>query len=239
VTLRLPSFKRPHLRLYQALARQGALIHVKGRKRRSAQQRRWHSWIRSTMFPEVLKRGLALGLSGERLRQPDWSREQAEVAMEVDHIIELQVTRPGTEEIWDHPNHYELLDRRSNGRSGSRLRANIAGERRALARQTGDNSWRTRDLVFDQVIADAGPTGERWLDEEIQRGDHLDSFERHHGSGAPGAGPADAGLPGGTTPPDGGAGTAPGGAAGPDAGSSGPSSGSADSGAETEAGDED
>jgi len=97
--------------------------------------------------------------------------------MEVDHKVELQVTPPGEEGIWDSFSNYELLDEDSNRRCGSQLRANIAVERRRLALITGDPTWLVRPLIFDEVIADEGTSGERWKEDDITLGHQIDSFD--------------------------------------------------------------
>jgi hypothetical protein len=147
----------------------------------------WHRALRiggSNPIPtSVYERGHALGLTGEdgerRIRVPDWpAAECASFAMQVDHIVELQLTPPSMRDEFDSVSNWELLDAASNQGSGSLLRSNIAKER---ARQVAfDPSAANRVLRFDQVELDGGTPGERWTVEEIQKGEQLDAYEKCH-----------------------------------------------------------
>jgi hypothetical protein len=154
--------------------------------------------MRNSILPATFLRGINLGLDVERILIPDWSKEALGVNMEVDHIVELQVVPDNQQEIWDNFGNYELLDETSNGRAGPQLQQNIAAERRELARQTGSQSWLSRDLVFDQVVPQDGPSGQRWVEDEIRGGDHLDIIDDLNGPR-----PFDAGAsPGGASKTD-------------------------------------
>lgn len=96
--------------------------------------------------------------------------------MEVDHIIELQVTQGPQREIYDHIDYYELLDRTANGNSGNVLRANIADERRKQV--AFDPTLANKVLIFDGVGVKGGISGERWTLDEIQTGKQLDAYKR-------------------------------------------------------------
>jgi len=95
--------------------------------------------------------------------------------MEVDHIIELQVTPPDMREVFNSIDNYELLDRQSNGTSGPLLAANIAAER--FNQIAYDPSAANRVLLFEQVELDGGAPGERWLADELAAGLQLDAWE--------------------------------------------------------------
>lgn len=109
---------------------------------------------------------------------PNWSRSRDRVEMQVDHIVELQLTR-STDRGWaDSIVNYELLDQATNGSTGSQIKANIEEERRRLATEEADEAWYRRDLVFDEVIADGGDSGERWTREDMQMGEHILALRR-------------------------------------------------------------
>jgi hypothetical protein len=184
--LRLPQEKAPHLAEYRAWL--GRLQSDPAYDRGSpAQLEKWHQAHRiggSHGIPaKVYNRGHALGLAGtdgERLiRVPNWSRTRM-IPMEVDHIIELQVTPAPMRDAFDSVFNYELLDRTSNGQAGNRLRQNIAAER---AKQVAyDPSAANRVLIFDQIVLDGGQRGERWSSENIRHGKQLDAYRGspHH-----------------------------------------------------------
>jgi hypothetical protein len=183
VRLILPSVKTRHANRYRAVLPR--LLHDPSYSRdRNAQSRIWDSGMRppaGAMHPEVYLRGESMGLPDARILRPDWSRDQQYVDMQVDHVIEFQVL-PATEYGWaDSFANYELLDQPSNGSAGPQLAANIQEEREELAVYYNDLSWLVRPLRFDLVVTQAGPGGERWLEEEIAFGEHLDSLEEHQG----------------------------------------------------------
>jgi hypothetical protein len=130
---------------------------------------------------EVYDRGHDLGFRGEAgeelLRIPNWSRTRRGVAMEVDHIIELQLTPtdPQWREYFDSMANYELLDRRANGTAGPRLRANVARER--ALQEAFDPTAATRVLIFESVVLDDGTPGEHWTSDEIRHGEQIDTWE--------------------------------------------------------------
>ena len=180
--LKLPQQKAPHLATYRSWL--GVLQSDPNYGRGNpGQLERWHQALRlggSHAIPAaVYERGHRMGFTGEngerRVRVPDWSRTKS-VPMEVDHIIELQVTPQSFREDFNSMSNFELLDRPSNGTSGPLLSANIAAER---AKQVAfDPSAAGRILRFDAVELDGGTAGERWSADQIRRGEQLDEFER-------------------------------------------------------------
>jgi hypothetical protein len=181
----LPPQKAAHLATYRSWL--GTLQSDPGYERGNPPQRRkWHEALRiggSYPLPaEVYARGHALGLQGKpgerRIRIPDWTKLGSPVSMEVDHIVELQVTPPPMRSEFDSIFNYELLDRDSNGKVGPRLNRNIRRER---ARQEAfDPTTIGKVLKFEAVeVEGAGPPGLRWLKEELHRGEQLDSYERY------------------------------------------------------------
>ena len=181
--LKLPQQKAPHLGTYRSWlgVLQSDPNYVRGNP---AQLEKWHQALRiggSHAIPySVYERGQALGFTGEsgerRIRVPDWSRTKS-IPMEVDHIIELQVTPASMRSDFDSMANYELLDRPSNGTAGPLLAGNIAEER---AKQVAfDPSAANRILLFDDITLDGGTAGERWSSEELRAGEQLDAFEKH------------------------------------------------------------
>jgi len=183
--LRLPQEKAPHLATYRSWlgTLQSDPNYNRGNRR---QLDKWHQALRlggsHGIRKSVYDRGHRMGLTGEDgetlIRVPNWSPVK-KIAMEVDHIIELQVTPPGRlrEEIFDDIGNYELLDRKSNGTSGPRLAQNIVTER--AIQVSFDPTAANKVLRFDKVELDGGTAGERWLVQDIQTGRQLDVYEKH------------------------------------------------------------
>ena len=181
--LKLPMEKAPHLATYRSWlgVLQSDPNYVRGNP---AQLDKWHQAHRqggSHPIPRsVYERGHALGLTGEegeeRIRVPDWSRRSKSIFMQVDHIIELQLTPNSHRGIFDKMDNYELLDRRSNVNSRNRLVGNIRSER--AMQEAFDPSVKGRILLFDDVTLDGG-TESRWISDEIRAGEQLDAFEEH------------------------------------------------------------
>lgn len=182
--LRLPSQKGVHEQRSRGLIREGRLINVTGRDRPNAQAGRWDRYLRPggafEMYHEIWLQFDRLGTLEARRLRPNWTKNRYTglEPLEVDHMVELQVTLPNEQAIWDSVPNYELLDRESNGASGRNLYANITAERVRIAACTGDPSWMTRDLQFDALVVLPGPAGERWLLDEIHEGKHYFAFVR-------------------------------------------------------------
>ncbi len=182
--LLLPRQKSVHLTTYRSWL--GVLQSDPNYDRGNPNQlERWHQALRvggsHAIPPDVYERGHSLGLTGEAgerlIRVPDWSRSQS-VAMEVDHIIELQVTPQAFREDFNSISNFELLDRPSNGSSGPLLSSNIAKER---AKQVAfDPTLAGKILKFDDVQLDGGTEGDRWTVDEIRGGEQLDEYENQH-----------------------------------------------------------
>jgi uncharacterized protein DUF4157 len=179
--LLLPRQKAPHLAHYRGWL--GVLESDPNYQRGNpGQLEKWHQALRiggSNAIPAaVYQRGHRLGFTGEvgerRVRVPDWSRT-ASKPMEVDHVIELQVTPASMRNEFNSIDNYELLDRAANGSSGPLLAANVAAER---AKQVAfDPSAAGRIVKFDAVELDGGSEGERWSVDDIRSGRQLDAFE--------------------------------------------------------------
>jgi hypothetical protein len=129
----------------------------------------------------VYERGHLLGFTGEggekRIRVPNWSRDAINsIEMQVDHIIELQLTPDFMREEFDSIFNWELLDAKSNQASGNLLKNSIAAER---AKQVAfDPTAASRILKFDDVKLDGGTPGQRWEPDELRAGEQLDAYER-------------------------------------------------------------
>ncbi|WP_420227695.1 hypothetical protein [Pigmentiphaga litoralis] len=182
--LRLPQQKAPHLATYRAYL--GVLQSDPNYQRGDpAQLSAWHMALRlggSHGIPaEVYERGHRMGFVGEegerRIRVPNWSRT-ASKPMEVDHIIELQVTPQSMRGVFNEPDNFELLDRAANGSSGSQLSASIAAER--AIQVAHDPSLANAVIPFDSVVMAGGFDGERWSIDAIRAGQQLDYYENHH-----------------------------------------------------------
>lgn len=182
--LRLPQQKAPHLATYRAYL--GVLQSDPNYQRGDpAQLSAWHMALRlggSHGIPaEVYERGHRMGFVGEegerRIRVPNWSRT-ASKPMEVDHIIELQVTPLSMRGVFNEPDNFELLDRAANGSSGSQLSASIAAER--AIQVAHDPSLANAVIPFDSVVMAGGFDGERWSIDAIRAGQQLDYYENHH-----------------------------------------------------------
>jgi len=183
--LLLPQQKAPHLQLY--LNWLGVLQSDPNFVRGNPHQEDiWHQALRigggDPIPAEVYERGHRLGLTGEageiRIRKPDWSLTHS-VPMEVDHIIELQVTPDSKRSFFNSMANFELLDRPSNGTSGPLIQGNIARERGK--QEADDPSLKGQVLKFDDVQLDGGTPGERWNVAQLKNGQQLDAFEKKGG----------------------------------------------------------
>jgi hypothetical protein len=182
--LRLPQEKAAHLGLFQSWlgVLQSDPTYLRGAP---AQRGEWLDAHRlggsDPIDKEVYDRGHDLGFRGaegeDLLRIPNWSRTRRGVSMEVDHIVELQLTPsdPRWREHFDSMANYELLDRRANGSAGPRLRGNVARER--ALQVAFDPTAATRILRFESVVLDGGSPGEHWTSDEIRHGEQLDAWE--------------------------------------------------------------
>lgn len=182
--LRLPQQKAPHLMQYRLYLPylQSDPAYQRGNP---GQLEQWHMALRlggSHGIPaEVYERGHRMGLTGEtgerRIRVPNWSRTGSK-AMEVDHIIELQVTPPDMRDIFNAPDNFELLDKAANGSAGPQLSASIAAER--AIQVAHDPSLANQVLHFESVVMGGGFDGERWSIDAIRAGRQLDFYENDH-----------------------------------------------------------
>ncbi len=192
IILVLPPQKAVHFRLYKKMVDQGSLQHSTEREERDTnQQTTWDNNIGSSMPRGTYCQGRGLGLTEADIFRPYWSkryldasrksrkkpRESTDIPrMQVDHVIEWQV-RPIAGAVWlDLPWNFELMDASSNGSSGPKMKGNIDKERERLAEKTGDNSWLTKDITFTIVTVEGSAAAERWSSEEIEDGDHLDTY---------------------------------------------------------------
>jgi hypothetical protein len=184
--LRLPQQKASHLERYHNWlgVLQSDPHYDRGDPSQPEQQQRWHDAHRiggSHGIPcKVYERGHVLGLTGRkgerRIRIPDWSRHSKSISMQVDHIIELQLTPASHRSVFDDMDNYELLDSSSNVASRNILVGNIRAER--AKQEAFDPSAVGRVLPFDEVTLDGGTAGERWISSEIRDGEQLDAFEK-------------------------------------------------------------
>jgi hypothetical protein len=179
--LRLPQQKAPHLRTYRNWlgVLQSDPNYLRGNP---GQLEMWHQELRiggaNAIPASVYERGHRLGFTGEdgerQIRVPGWSGTRS-TPMEVDHVVELQVTPAVMRPLFNSIDNFELLDRAANGTSGPLLAANIAAER--AIQVAFDPTAAGRVLFFDRVEMDGGGPGERWSVEQIRAGRQLDIYE--------------------------------------------------------------
>jgi hypothetical protein len=114
--------------------------------------------------------------------KPDWAPNGTKKQMDVDHIIELQVSAAQGPETLDNFENYELLDSSTNSSVGSTLDKSIQAERSRVKRECPDHvpNWGEVALVFAPPVFMGGGKGpgERWTKEQILRGDHLKAYRR-------------------------------------------------------------
>ena len=91
---------------------------------------------------------------------PDWTRGRRSVFLQVDHIIELQVTPASMRGIFDDVDNYELLDQTSNVASRNRLVGNIDRER-AIQGAAVASIWPAERLRKKERICLRRPGGSR------------------------------------------------------------------------------
>ena len=177
IVLHLPSQKAPHLGRYQNLVAKGEIVSPRGYDRKSdiRPDRNWLANVgpgkRFPIDPTLAAEAQAMGKSQKLVSIPDWTRTALDVAMQVDHIVELQVVRD--QDAYDDFRNYELLDESSNMTSGIQLRHNVRRERERLAREEGDLDYLKKEIVFTEVVLDGGAAGERWSLQEIKRAEHI------------------------------------------------------------------
>jgi hypothetical protein len=186
VVLRLPAHKSGPDQVGRYRTYLGALVHDPNYVRRvNAQARRWDSGIRRGMRREVVADAQRLGFSPTAVTRPNWTRLNPPpiTAMQVDHIIELQLIPGGLQRTWgDQFDNYELLDQRANGSSGSAIQHNVWQERVRLRNLTGNPLWTVCMLRFDRIETTPGDwQGVRWSPSEIEFGEHVRAWRRHHG----------------------------------------------------------
>jgi hypothetical protein len=198
----LPSVKPAAV--YQTYVSSRELAHSRNRPERDTDQRgKWDNYVEGGLSSEWIHWAMNLPedfrLSHDRILRPNWTpNHNADVPMQVDHVVEWQV-RPLESSGWvDQEPNFELLDAASNQSSGSEIRGNIEKLRTDTATVTGDQTWIHRDITFTTVTG-GGSAGIRWPLEHIIDGKHLEVYAEMHDLDKPGAtGRADVGsLPGG------------------------------------------
>jgi Domain of unknown function (DUF4157) len=180
--LYLPQVKAPHFTTYRHWL--GTLQSDPNYDRGNPHQDRiWHDTLSTDgtdpIPPSIYERGHQLGLTGEAgeklIRVPNWTRTTS-VEMEVDHIVELQVTPMAMREEFNSIFNMELLDQPSNGSSGRLLQGNIDRER--AKQEAADPALVGQVLKFDDVQMDGGTQGLRWTLDDIKNGRQLDAYEK-------------------------------------------------------------
>ena len=186
ITLVLPGEKAHHLQLYRRLAREKRLVATPDYDRTVSPPAQVERWI-TAMSPKsgdgmpewAFQEGMRLtGDDEKRVLLPNWSRQAYLIAMQVDHVVELQLTRLGDREWADSISNYELLDGPSNQRAGAKIRTSVRRERDRLIAQEGPQ-WRGQDLVFDDVVIESSGTPQRWTASDMRHGEHVDALREH------------------------------------------------------------
>jgi hypothetical protein len=111
--------------------------------------------------------------------RPYWSRSRdLREVMEVDHIIEMQVTPIGDEGRFDNMAHLRLMDASKNGGAGKELEWNIVKMRETLVNCTGDQGWMYRLITFERIAASTSNNPSIWTQDDLIAGRHLDAYQR-------------------------------------------------------------
>lgn len=127
---------------------------------------------------KVKQEAKKLGLTQEDLILPYWSKKRIlSDRMQVDHIVEMQVTPIGREDEFDNMANYRLMEASENASVGSELAANIKKMRDAL-KALGGNVWLQCDLTFDRVATSGNKTPTTWTEEELKRGEQVEAYKR-------------------------------------------------------------
>ncbi len=184
--LRLPQEKAPRFRRFRNWIAPDIASNLRSdpddERGAPAQLGRWHREHRvggAHGIPAgVYERGHRLGMTGatgeERIRVPDWSPTGRRVLMQVDHVVELQLTPSAFRaDYFDTMDDDELLDQGANASAGPTSRANVAAERKK--QEAFDSSLKGQILRFDAVQMDGGSPGERWSSDDVRTGRLLDA----------------------------------------------------------------
>jgi hypothetical protein len=204
--LDLPQGKMEHLGLYELLVLGSQIAayptEIIGRRRTSAYERqsnqvsKWFTAVGAQMTQKVLNAGMKMltednkcGKNADcierqrkRVMKPDWAPDGTKKQMDVDHIVELQVSFLQGPEALDNFANYELLDSSTNSSVGSTLDKSIQAERNRMKRECPKQvpNWSEVPLVFAPPVFVGGGKGpgERWTREQILAGDHLKAYRR-------------------------------------------------------------
>jgi len=176
--LLLPQAKAQDLDRYSTYLRQ--LEHVPKRPRAPTNQlSMWRSVMPGRIPNSVWSRAANLGISRDDVITPYWSRtERLSGPMEVDHIIEMQVTPINNWKKFDTMAFYRLMDASKNGPAGPELDENIARMREALTECYQDQSWMYRLLRFEKVAASPTNRPDIWTKDDLVAGKHIDAYEK-------------------------------------------------------------
>jgi len=127
----------------------------------------------------VWRRAALLGIDAQHVVIPYWSRTTPyDSKMQVDHVIEMQVTPIGHEGQFDNLATLRLLDASSNTSAGSQFDHNIRHLRDTLAGQTADQGWMYRDITFERIALAGLVILGLWTTEELIAGEYLDAYVR-------------------------------------------------------------
>jgi hypothetical protein len=199
IVLNLPWQKGVYLQKYREYLRSVGLFHSTTRAQRDTNQlSKWNRNMKGAMLSEVKCKGVALGLfhagtadPARDILRPFWTSRHflgqnkagVQMRMTVDHVIEYQLRPLSGGGYIDEPWNFELLDPSSNSSSGSKLDSNIQKERDRLEALTHDTGWQTDPFQFTKVDMSPGSgNAERYTDQQIEKGDHLNDYQRLSGT---------------------------------------------------------
>jgi hypothetical protein len=181
IILFLPSAKAQDFDAYVNLI--GQLEHIPNRPRETGQRSRWKALMPGRIPPPVWDRAQQLGLSKDDVIFPFWSRTTIyDTSMQVDHLIEMQVTPIGREKQFDVMAYYRLMDASSNGGAGSELMNNIRKMRETLVTcHNGDPEWMNKKITFESVAPSSSNNPGIWTKEDLIAGEHLEAYRKLKG----------------------------------------------------------
>ncbi len=181
-TLILPLGKADHLGRYQQVANERRLVHDPKFKRKNPKQAdKWRAEMAPGKSDGITAGAYADGVdlmerTGRKQKEiiiPHWSPVSPQIDMDVDHVIELQLTLASDRGWANSIANFELLEEPANSSSGSLIDSNIENERQRLFTLTGDMKYIDKPLYFERVIVGPGIPGSRWTPQQVRMGVHL------------------------------------------------------------------
>lgn len=119
----------------------------------------------------------------EQLVRPHWSPRGERMSMEVDHMVEVQVAGWPTNKSVDEPEHYILLEKKTNIASGGIVKSSVSKNLESFRTKIGPPAIShnmlkaAHHLDFDKPTAateDVDIADKHWLREQIKLGSHIE-----------------------------------------------------------------